>query len=324
MNTGFSLLVILMALVGSAFYAGMETGVVSINHLRLRHLVRRRVRGADILQRFLRQPDHLLGTTLVGNNLCNVIASVLSVSLGARLFGLPGYWVAYALLTVITLLFCEYLPKAWFQAAPAPRTLPLAGLLHLNGRLFHPFSRLVMTLTRFLVPLPTHKEIWQPAMTRDEFSHLTRESTLGGSLTSTEGRMMHGVLTLSEKTCRDIMVPREQFEFVPADAGTQRILERARSGKHTRLPVFSAEEDRFIGIVYVFDVLADPEATDKCARDFMRPPQFVDHHQHADKILPRMRRSRQPLALVTDDRSRVVGLVTTEDVLEEIVGPLEG
>jgi len=323
-SPGLQLALVLVALLGSAFFSGLETGVVSINPFRLRHLARKKVPGATLLQAFLDHPDHLLGTTLVGNNLCNVVASVTAVSLGTELAGRTGTSLAYVTITLVTLICCEYLPKAWFQGQPARRALPFARLLHLFGRLLYPFSRVILLLSRVLVPIRTRGEIWQPALTREEFGHLTEAGTRAGALSREEGHMMHQVMGLSSTPCRQLMVPRDRMRSLSADADTGHILSAAQTHRLSRLPVHDADSGLFIGIVYIFDVLADPTPEGKTARDYLRPPQFVDEDQSALDVLPRMRRSQQPLALLTNRQGRVTGLVTVEDLLAHIVGPLGG
>jgi len=238
------LLIVALAILGSAFYSGLETGVVSINRLRLRHLIRHKVKGADILLDFLVHPDHLLGTMLVGNNLCNVVASVTAVSLGAHLMGTAGYTIGYAALTLIMLMFGEYLPKAWFQALPAERSLPFAKLLQINGYIFYPVSRVMTALARLLVPVPASREDQpRPFVTKEELKHLTTEGERSGALTSDERRMIHSVFELTHKACRDIMVPRENFNLVHDDTPRDEILEIARTKSISRLPVFDGFHD---------------------------------------------------------------------------------
>jgi Mg2+/Co2+ transporter CorB len=118
-------LIILLCMVGTAFYAGIETGMISIHRMRLRHFVREGLPGAEILEGFLSKPDRLLGTTLVGTNLCMVIVSVVHTSLGARLSEKWGEPVAAVMATVLVLICCEYLPKAWFLSKPFDRCRPL-------------------------------------------------------------------------------------------------------------------------------------------------------------------------------------------------------
>lgn len=132
MSLGTEVILMLLCLLGTALYAGLETGVISIHRLRLRHLVRLGNPRAKVLQWFLERPDDLLGTTLVGTNLCMVTASVLGAVVARRLLGSMGSWVSGLVMTIAILLFCEYIPKAWFQARPAVRSMVFAGFLRVS------------------------------------------------------------------------------------------------------------------------------------------------------------------------------------------------
>jgi len=323
MNTLLHLLVVLAAVAGSAFYAGMETGIVSINRLRLRHMLRKRMKNAEILQEFLQQPDHLLGTTLVGTNLCHSVGTVAAVSLGAHLLGVPGYWTMHVLITLLLLVFGEYLPKAWFQGMPARRAAPFAKALKWSGYILYPASRLITLITRLLMPVKTSQEdTGRPFVTMEELRHLAAEGQKTGTLTTDEGRMIHGVFDLTHHTTRELMVPAAEMIVVRTDTPRDEILRVAREKSVSRLPVFDDSTRRFNGIVYIFDVLQDTEDDLKTARDYMRPPQFVSADTSADELVPRMRLTRQPLMLVIDAAAEVVGLVTVEDVLAKIVGEM--
>ncbi len=315
------LLLLVFCLAASAFYAGIETGVVAINRLRLRHLVRRNVPGARTVQDFLNKPERLLGTTLVGTNLGHVAASVLAASLGARWLGAKGAWLAGILLTVVILVACEYIPKAWFQGFPARRALPFAGLLRVSSRVFAPVSVVLGGLLKLFLP-GTRKDqkAGQPMVSREELMHLTREGETSGVLTPEEHRMIHGVFELKTTPCGEIMIPRSKFVCVPHDLPVPEVLKLAREKEYNRFPVHQADRKAFVGVLHIFDVLADPDAAGKTAQDFMRPPQLVALMTPVDHVLPRMRVTRQPMILVSDERMEVVGLVTLEDVLQEVVG----
>ena len=132
--------------------------------------------------------------------------------------------------------------------------------------------------------------------------------------------MIHGVFDLTHKTCGTLMTPREKMAFVPADATPDDILALARTREFNRLPVYDPAQKSFVGVVHVFDVLADDAPGGKTAADYMRPPQLVAAYLPVDHLLPRMRVTRLPLFLVTDDRYEVIGLITLEDVLREVTG----
>lgn len=322
MSVAGHLFLLLACLAGGAFFAGMETGIVSINRLRLRHLVIRRVRGAGRLERFVREPDRLLGTTLIGTNLCYVIASVEAARLGEEAAGLRGAALAGAALTAVILVACEYLPKAWFQSAPARRTLPLAPVLSAFAWIFWPFRWLLSSVVGGVLGALPVRAAPRPLLTRDDLLHLTTESASSGVLTADEVRMIRGVFELSGRTCGDIMVPRDRMVTVNHDLPAPQLVELARARRLHRFPVWNAEKKAFVGIVHVFDVVRDSRHAERTVEAYLRPPQLISARLLVDHVLPRMRVTRQPMVLVNDDRFEVVGLITLDDVLNEIVGEL--
>lgn len=313
-------IIIATCTLGSWFFSGIETGLISINRLRLRHLVRRRVKGAATLQHFLDHPDYLLGTTLVGNNIVNTVVSVMVVSVATRAFGVTGSWVASVFLSLGTLIFCEYFPKAWFQSHPAPRCLRFARVLDGLGKLLRPLSWAFMRAVNLLVPVPKSTETSAPVITREELIHLTREGRQSGALTGEEERMITGVMELKTMTCGEIMVPRDEIVYIHHDTAADDIMLFARAKEFNQFPVFSREKKGFVGIVYVMDVLCDPNSDGKQAKDYMRVPQLVDASVPADHVLPRMRVTRQPVVLVTEGDKGVVGLLPMARVVSEFVG----
>jgi putative hemolysin len=314
---------LVLCLIVAWFFSGIETGLISINRLRLRHLVRRKVPGAEILQWFLQNPDALLGTTLVGTNIAVTVASILAVSLGSHALGPRGSWLASVIMTLIILAFCEYFPKAWFQSFPAKRSLPFARVLEYSRLLLLPIGVPLMRMARLLVPVRrAEAQKAQPWITREELVHLAGEGKTSGILTPEEHRMIHEVIQLKSKTCREIMTPRDHIVCVQHDTPVAELLELARTKDVDRLPVYDREKKTFVGVVNLFDVLSDEAAPSKRTADYMRPPQLVADYTPVDHVLPRMRVTRQPMVLVTDDRFEVIGLVSLDDVLEEVIGSL--
>lgn len=321
--SALELILILTCVAGSWFFSGIETGLISINRLRLRHLVRHKVKGALIAQRFLQKPDMLLGTVLVGNNIVNTVLSVMAASLGVRWFGAHGAWINSAVVTVLLLVLCEYFPKAWFQSFPARRCLPFAPLLNGLSRVLYPIGRPLMRVVQAMLPAPKDEgQKAQPVVTREELIHLAREGQQSGVLTPEEVRMIDGVFELKAMTCEEIMIPREKFLYVHHDTSVDDLRLFARAQDVSQFPVFHKEQQQFVGVVYIFDVLADEAPAGKTAAAYLRPPQWVMRNTPVDHVLPRMRVTRQPVVLVTDEKYETVGLVALEDVLEEVVGTL--
>ena len=317
------LFVIFVCMIGHAFYAGIETGVISIHRMRLRHFVRKGSTNARILESFVTNFDRLLGTTLVGTNICLVVISVVSASLASRLHVPGGEGTSSAVMTLLVVVFAEYLPKAWFHSRPLERCQRFAGVLRVSEWILMPISFTVLSITKLI----SHGDKTafakpDPFVTREDLKILAREGEKDGVLSSKERYMIHRVIELSGKKAEDVMVPATEMVVAFSDMKMPEFFALARDCGLTRLPVLDRESGDFIGIINVFYVLSEGERqTGRTVGDFARPPQFIPARMPVDDILPRMRRARQPLCLVRKDDA-VVGLVTTEDVLRTIVGKL--
>lgn len=318
------LTVVLICIVGSAFFAGIETGVISIHRIRFRHHVEENEEWALIYDDFLNKPDRLFGTTLVGTNLCTVVASVLVASIGTRLLGAWGEVLLGLVLTLVLLVFGEYLPKAWFQSQPMKRCRPFAKVLHLSWQVFLPLSNVVTWLTNWVVRKPAEAQEGRSTfITKDELKVLAQEGELHGVLSPKQRIMIHRVFELSGKTAAQVMVRRDRMVIVGATSNLEEFYRAAQTSGFTRFPVFDEGQRKFVGIVNLYEALASHAAGSAVQiREFMRPPQFVRDNTPLTEILPRLRQSRQPLCLVTDAHSEVIGLVTTQNIVEEIVGKL--
>jgi CBS domain containing-hemolysin-like protein len=324
MNVTAQLPVILICMALQAFFSGMETGVISIHRMRLRHSIKQGSRSASILEGFLDNTDRLLGTTLVGTNICVVIISVLAASMAVSLIGQWGETVSTITVSVMMLLFCEYLPKAWFHSRPLERCRRFAPILRTAELALRPVSFAFIGAARFLVRAESGSFLRSdPFITREDIKHLAREGEESGVLSRKERVMIHRVFELSHKPAGQVMVPRADMTVVHSDITIGEFLEIAREAKFTRYPVLDRVNGNFAGIINVFYVLSSRETrADRTVADFMRPPGFVPHSMPADDVLPHLRRSRQPMCLVRDAAGEVAGLITIEDILEEIVGKL--
>ena len=315
------LLFLLFCLLGAAFAAGIETGIISMNRLRLQHQLRRRVPGARTVRWFLERPDILLSTSLLATNLFHVAAAVAAARIGHRLAGVPGATAAGVLLAIVILVACEYVPKAWFQASPSSRVLPFAPLLRAMAFALAPLVWLLNAALR-LLPSRTRSspDAARLLVSREELLYLAREGVQSGVLTPHETQMIHGVVDLTHKTCASLMTPLDRVASVPASAAVPDFLSIARKTAYSRFPVYDVAKKTFTGVVNLFDVLSDPSPAGKTVATYARPLQLVASYLPADHLLPRMRVTRSPLFLVTDARYEIVGLITLEDVLAEITG----
>jgi putative hemolysin len=317
------LFIIFICMIAHAFFAGIETGVISIHRMRLRHFVRQGSTNARILESFVTNFDRLLGTTLVGTNICVVVTAVVAASLTDRL-GLPGGEAASSIImAVFIIIFAEYLPKAWFHSRPLERCERFVGILRVAEVIFLPISFCIIGIARLLSP--GDKQSFtkpDPFVTREDLKVLAKEGEKDGVLSSKERYMIHRVIELPGKTAETVMVPRETMTLAYDDMTIPEFYALARESGFTRMPVYNRPSEKFIGVMNVFFVLWNDHAESHATiADFMRPAQTVSATMPVDDILPHMRRGRQPMCLV-ERNGDVVGLITTEDILRTIVGKL--
>jgi len=316
---------ILLCIAGAAFYSGMETGIISIRRLRLRHHAKEGNRDARILMRFLDHPDRLLGTTLVGTNLCMVMGSVLSASVAARWPHPAAKAVATVSMTLTFLVFSEYIPKSWFRAAPYYHTVPHARRLYWSWFVFRPVGGVITWIAGLL--LPGRRDSTQATLTalatRQELKLLASEVQEYGELTPEERTMIHRVIELSETPSSAIMTPRSRVASISIDDHVEDFIAVARASQFQRFPVCDPATDKFVGIVNTFDVLTSgtPDLQAPISR-YMRTPVLVRADIPSDDVLPLLRIAGQTMGIVTDADGTALGIVTTEDILKHILGNL--
>lgn len=315
-------ILILFCMAGAAFFAGVETGIISIHRMRLRHLAERGDRPARIIEQFLEKPDILLGTTLVGTNLCVIIASVVAASLGGELMGSGGEVVMGVLTTIVILVFSEYIPKAWFQSQPLRRCRVFASALFWSANLLRPFYMAINWITQWLLPAAVKTDgPRQLFATKDEIDLLARESAEHGVLSPKQRIMIRRVLDLSNKTAADIMTPRSAIHCVQASASIEEFFAKVRESNHTRLPVLDAATGVFTGTVNFFDVVSrEGDPLKASLSTFVRPPLVVPETMPMVEVFSRLRLSRQAVCLVGKSPAEIAGLITNQNILDQIVG----
>ena len=320
--------ILLICLCLSAFFSGIETGIISINRLRLLHRARAGSRNAQIVDDYRRHPDRLLGTTLVGNNLVNVLIPILSTELAIRFWGDTAFVAsAVAIVTTIVLLiFGEYLPKSWFCCRPLERCLPFARFLHAIEIILSPFAKLMMLLTAWFSGGGRHrKNVKSPFVTRESLQWLANDSERGGQISTLELIMINRVLTLQGKTAREIMRPLSVVKALRPDETISDAAAAFAELHYEKMPVISTHErgQTCHGILFMRDVLPNLEAigNDPVARH-MRRPYYIRDDVRADDVLPMLRRAGQRLAIVRNRSGVLLGIVTAPGILRMIVGNL--
>ncbi len=317
----FGLLVLLI--VCSAFFSGSETGLMTLNRYRLRHLARAGHPGARRAARLLERPDRLIGVILLGNNFVNILASSIATVIALRLMGEAGVAVAAGLLTLVILIFAEVAPKTLAALHPERLAFPAAFVLGPLLRVLYPLvwvtGSIANGLLRLLGVEPEAADN-QP-LTREELRTVLIEA--GGMIPRRHQRMLLGILDLEQTVVEDIMVPRGEIVGIDIEAPWEEVLEQLMQAQHTRLPVYRHSIDQIVGFLHVRTVvrlLTSDELDRERLLAAVREPYFVPEGTPLTTQLLNFQRERRRIGLVVDEYGDILGLVTLEDILEEIVG----
>lgn len=318
----FGILFLLILL--SAFFSGSETGMMALNRYRLRHLVKDKHRGAILANALLERPDRLIGLILFGNNLVNITAASLATVIAVRLIGEVGYAVAPLVLTPVLLIFAETAPKTYAAIRPERIAFPAAYLLNPLLKICYPFVYLINKVSNGVITLfginPEDRE--DAPLSREELRTVVREA--GAMIPTKHQRMLLSILDLENETVDDIMVPRNELIGIDLNDPPNEILEQLTNCQHTRLIVYRDNIDNLIGMLHVrriLRVLTDKnEFTPADLEKITSEPYYVPEGTPLHTQLVNFQRQKRRTGLVVDEYGVIQGMVTLEDILEEIVG----
>ena len=315
------ILIILLAL--SAFFSSNETALMAVNKIRLRTLADDgNKRAAKVLDIVENHTSKMLSAILIGNNLVNITASSLATSL-AYSFG--GYMVsiATAALTVAILIFGEITPKNYATLNAEKITLRYIPVLSFFMTIMTPFIFIINLFSRiFMKLLRVDPDAVNKAMTEEELRTIVDVSHEDGVIESDEKKMIYNVFDLGDADAKDIMVPRVNVTFADVNSTYEELIDIFREDRFTRLPVYEDTQDNIVGIINMKDLLLyDPDERFDI-RSFLRKPHFTYEYKDISELLVEMRESTFNIAIVLDEYGEMTGLITLEDILEEIVGDI--
>ena len=306
----------------SAYFSGSETAMMALNRYRLRHLANEGHRGAKRASRLLERPDRLLGVILIGNNFVNFSAASIATVVALRLIGDSGVIIAPIVCTFVFLIFAEVAPKTIAAAYPEKIALPSSHILQLLLWVIYPLVWLVNAFANSLLWLfgIKHEEVLDDHLTRDELRTLIFE---GSKIADHPQNMMLGVLDLDKVTVDDIMVPRHEIVGIDIEDDLDDIVNQICSAQHTRMPVFREDIDKVIGVLHLRNAakfLTAEVLTKAAILQEIDDPYFVLENTPLQTQLYNFQQQKERIALVVNEYGNVEGIVTLEDILEEIVG----
>lgn len=317
------ILALLVLLALSGFFSGSETALLSLDKLRVRFLLQKERPGAAKLAALLEDPDRLLSGILVGNNLVNIAASVIATGLFVSNFGEHGELLTVLILTPILLVFSEVCPKTYAAQYPEKMSFLVLHPIRVIVWLLTPVVKVVASLSRLLTSFFRGAAAEGLSVSEDEIRAIIEVGEESGVVAAEQRRMLHGIFDLSETRVRDVMIPRTEMVGIDVAANFQEVLEIVQRERHSRFPVYSDDLDSIVGVVHSKDVLDFINRTEKFSlADICRKPYFVPESKRVAVLLQSFRQRREHLAIVVDEYGGVEGIVTLEDVIEEIVGEI--
>ena len=265
----------------------------------------------------------MLSAILIGNNIVNIFASSLATILAIDIWGDIGSGIATGLLTIIILIFGEVTPKTMATIKADKFALSIAGIIDVMMFVLTPVIFIINTLASgVLWLLRVNPNEADKAMTEDEIRTIVDESQESGAIEDEEREMIHNVFDFGDSLAKEVMIPRIDMTFIEADATFEELIELYRENKYTRYPVYEDSTDDVIGIINMKDVILLQNEKEFSIRKLIREPYFTYEHKNTADLFVEMRKSSIPLAIVLDEYGVTAGMITLEDLLEEIVGEI--
>lgn len=317
------LIAIIILLCLSAFFSSSETALTTVNQIRMRTLADNGDKRAARVLHVTGNPGKMLSAILIGNNIVNLSASSISTSLAIHLFGNTGAGIATGILTFLILIFGEVTPKTMATIKADSMSLTAAAPIGFLMKILTPVIFIINKLSLGLMFL-LHVNIKdaQKKMTEEELRTIVDVSQENGVIEHEERDMIHNLFDFGDAEAKEIMVPRIDMTFVQANATYQEVLDIFRQDMFTRLPVYEDSTDNVIGIINMKDFLLQNDTPEFSVRNLLREPYFTYEHKNTADLFLEMRKSSISLAIVLDEYGVTAGLITLEDLLEEIVGEI--
>ncbi|HEC1650850.1 HlyC/CorC family transporter [Yersinia massiliensis] len=323
-STSTLIIILVVMVVVSAYFSASETGMMTLNRYRLRHLSKQGNRAARRVEKLLRRPDRLISLVLIGNNLVNILASALATIVGIRLYGNAGVAIATGVLTFVVLIFAEVMPKTIAALYPERVAFPSSVLLAPLQKIMLPLVWLLNTITRGLMRLcgirgNVHSS---DAVSKDELRSIVNESQ--SQISRRNQDMLISVLDLEKVTVGDIMVPRNEVVGIDINDDWKSIMRQLTHSPHGRIVLYRQSLDDAIGMLRVreaYRLMTEKKEFNK--ENLLRAADeiyFIPEGTPLNVQLVKFQRNKEKVGMIVDEYGDIQGLVTVEDILEEIVG----
>lgn len=315
-------LAVLLAL--SAFFSMSETALISTDRVKLRSSVEKGDKPAALVTELLDQPERILTTVLIGNNIVNIAAASLATVIAIRLWGSAGAAIATGALTFLILVFAEITPKTFAVRNALRLSRVVARPLQIIDRVLRPVVYLLTAVATLLLRPFGIKHLETSQVTQEDIEMMVRVGHEEGEIEQFEKEVISELLDFTEDRVIDVVTPRHRVVTVGHDATLDQALEVIRASGHSRIPVVEGDFDTVLGFIHAKDLLrfSDTELTNRSVQNIIRPVLTVEPGMPPHEAFVQMQRERKLLAVVRDEKGRNAGIATVEDLLEELVGEI--
>ncbi len=315
----------LAVLIGlSGFFSGLEVALVGVRKSKVIQLFNEGKKGSKALHKLKTNPSWMMSSVNLGNNLVNVGASALATSVAIRLFGNDGLGIAVGIMTFLILVFGEITPKTYCNANATKVALRYAPVLLAFSYVFYPIVKFFEIVTKGVVKI-TGSSYLPPPITEEEIKGVIDQGLEEKALEKEEMELVHGALKFDDTVIRSVMTPRTKMFSLNSKMLLFEALPQINKSGHSRIPIFGNTGDDIVGFIHVRDVLKELEKENKMSslEQIARKPVFASQEKMVSSLLKEMKGRKTHMAIVVDEHGGVEGLVTLEDLLEEIVGEIE-
>ena len=314
---------ILILVLLSAFFSSAETSMTAANRIRIHSLAEQGNKRAITLEKVISNSNKMLSTILIGNNIVNIAASSLATTFTMKVFGSMYIGVATGVMTLLVLLFGEITPKTIATLKADDLALTYARPIYALMVVLTPVIYIVGKLANgILFVLRVDPNAKRDTITEHELRSMVNVGQENGVIEREEKQMIYNVFDFGDSAAKDVMIPRIDMTFIEVNSTYQELMDIFKEDMHTRFPVYEDNTDNVIGIINIKDLLLYPENEQFSIRKILREPYFTYEYKHTTDLMMEMRKASVNLAIVLDEYGSTAGLVTLEDLLEEIVGEI--
>lgn len=322
----WQVIVLIILLLMSAFFSASETALTSLSKIRIRHMVEEGVKGADKIEKLISNPNKLLGSILIGNNIVNIGASALATSIAMKEWGNEGVAIATGIMTVLVLIFGEITPKSLAAQNSEAVSIKVVNIIAIIVTILKPAVTVFTYISAPIIKLfggQTTKN--QPFITQEELKTIVDVSEEEGVLEIDEKKMIHNVFEFGDLQVKDVMVQRVDIVAIDIESSYDEIMDTIKEEQFSRMPVYRETIDDIVGILNVKDLLIsqNQDKDNFSIEKIMREPYYTFEFKKNLDLFKNMQKERVYMSVVLDEYGGTVGIVTIEDLVEEIMGEIE-